>query len=324
MRSPKPSSFKNFSTPKKRHTQWFVFGVVFLGVAGLGTAGFFLWETQSGKGEEIKAKETISPIVPPPDTKKPEDAYRDFEESEEVGEVGSQDMEEGNDASSREDDSELVKIFKDQERQNLAPFSADSLWQKNAQKRVAVPKGKHQVGIVMDGMESLSAEDWQVIHKLKVPLTFVLSAQHPEARAFSEKAWKQGREIMVRSKAGKERLLEKQFPHLMGLATEAPSKILPLYLNLSRSKGLRGGLSHRVFSFPLIRDKKAFLKSERSIVWISLSRGRVRQVVEWVQQQKSKVVFVPLSQFAEKKAEPVKPETMIDPKKLKSSRVGLV
>lgn len=298
--------------------------MTFLLLGSCGGIGFVLWNSPSdtSRGKERKI-ELPSPLEDTPEEdSKPEESYQDFEKSIEVGQAQSPDMEEENDRLPRETDVELVQIFKHQERKNLPPFTDQNLWKKNVQKRVEVPKGKPQVAVIIEGVEFFSAEDWKTLHKLTMPLTFIFSTTQPEGAQLALKAWKRGREIIVKGKPSKARSIQKEFPYMIGVLDEKPSSSLPSYLVLSRVKGLKEGLPHRLFSFPLVRDKKTFMRSNQSIVWVTYRRDRLRAFVEWGQQQKKSVVFVPISQFHAQETTDKK-GIVIDIKRVEEARPNL-
>jgi hypothetical protein len=321
MRSPNPSSFKNFSAQKRKSRKWGNLWAALFFVGALGMVGFLVWESRLCSSQLTKKRKM--PVPSQVIEKHPqEDSYIDFEKTKESGESTSPDMEEEEDHSSPAVDSELVQIFKNEESQNLSPFSEPALWRKNTQQKVFVPRGRAEVAIVLDKIETLSSTDWQAVHKLNIPLTFIFSASHPEAPQMAQKAWAKGREIFVKGKHKRKRL-EKHFSQMLGTIEERGSSSMAAYLTLSRSKGLKGGLPHRVFSFPLVRDKKAFIKSNRSIIWITPGGGRLQALSGWIQQQKKKVIFIPLSQLYVNEEGSRRGRT-IDVKKIQEGRLNLV
>lgn len=318
MQSPNPSSFKNFSKLKKNKGKnfFFFFVVIFLGT--LGVVGVFLWNAQKKPPIAIQNPIVASLALDKIEEPKPQESYLAFEKGEEVEEDFSQYIEEeGADSLQENSDSELVYIFKEQEENHIPPFSDEALWKKNIQKPVIIPKGKRQVAVMIENMESLSSADWQTLHKIKIPLTFIFEMKNPKAPDVASKAWQKGGEVVIKL-SSRQSISEakNKFPRMIGVLSDQSKSAS--YLTISPVKGLVGGLPHQMFIFPVIRDKGLFLKSNRSILRVKPSKERIRRFVEWVSQNKKKLVFIPSSQLYPAE-EQTKGKVLIDSSKIKEA-----
>lgn len=315
MRSPNPSSFKNFSTFKKKSAwRWRVFISLFL-LGILGGAGFVVWSNQACKPRPQEKKIVLPPQVVPTEPKIDE-SYVEFDKSNPEAIVEVQDIEE-EDPSSTASDTPLVRIFQEQEYRQLPAFSDDALWQKNAQKPVKIRKKGHLVVLAIEVGPSFSMAEINKLHKLGIPALLIFSEAHSKNTLMAEKAWQKGHEIAIKSKFLKNISLEQKFPKMIGVIEE---NSFSSYLILSKSKGLKNGMPHDVFSFPIGKADQSFQKSKRSLVWINASRPIFVKLEKWIQQQKKKVIFVPLSQLYDCSRDKKKKAAVINLRKIKAVR----
>lgn len=316
MRSPNPSSFKNFSARRKRRLRPLFF--LLLLIIGGGAAFFLFWENSAPK-IPAPVEEKKIPAPAQKEEMPSEESYQEFDPIVEE-ERAAPDMEATHESLPREVDSEVGILFKQQEENGGAYFQDSAIWKKNAHKRVNVPSGVPQVAVVIQGADRLSPTDWKSIQKLPIPLTLVVSATH----RVEKKTWMKGREIFVQGSLPKGQPLEKRFPQAVGMiSTKGVPDHADSYLILSPVKGLIGGMPHHVFSFPKDRGKKIAVKNQKVILWVDYKPGRLPGLIDYINRLR-RTTFVPVSQFYQDQLMSAKKGTPINPQKIKEARPNLV
>jgi hypothetical protein len=323
MRSPNPSSFKNFSARRKRGLRPFL--IFFLFLVG-GAAAFFLFWENSASQIPAPVEEKSLPVVLPNPQAPVEDSYQEFDPLvEEEGDAP--DMEATHEAASQEVDSELGALFKQQQQKGSVYFQESWGWKKNAHPPVKVPAGVPQVAVVIEGVGYLSASDWRILHKLKVPLAVVVFASSKGGATKAKASPGKGAEVFVQGALPKGQSLEKKFPQAVGVISAKDTKGMPennSYLTLSLVKGLSGGVPHLVVSFPQDRSKKIGIKNQKVILWVTYKPGRLPALGEYISRLKKKATFVPVSQFYQEPPASIKKGTPINLQKIKEARPNLV
>jgi len=324
MHAPNPFSFKNFSQEKSLLSPVVIYISFCLMGAGIAGGVWFLkakFAPPQKKSAIVRGAVSACPQIKTPPKKltpKPvKETYADFE----AGESFDIETEEAEEESRfvQEKESDLVRLFKSQEKKAAPFFAQQKPWQKNAKRSVRAPPGKRMVALVINGVEDLSPQEWVYIRKMNIPLTFVFDGQKKKG-ALAEKAWKKGREILVKGPAS----YSKRFPKRIGVVALKGAKE-DSYLRLSRLKGLVGGRPHKLFTFPLVQEQAAFLKNKRSVLWITPRPQRLRNLFDWMRRNKKKVAFIPLSQIYGMSAErPIKKGKLLDLKKIKNNRLRTV
>lgn len=324
MRSPNPSSFKNFSGKRRKKIRIFL-TLTFLAMTG-GVLALVLWERPFPKTiplpkEQIKSLHLASqPLGLPPQT---EDLYREIDQPFTEENSSSLDMEEA-ELPSPAVNSELGHFFQKQEEKGARYFQENNLWEKNAQKKVRILKGSSQIAVVIEGTEKFTQADWKAVQKLTMPITMIFLASQREAPALAEKAWSKGREIFIKGAVPKGQLLEKRFPHAVGVIQSKTIQEKDSFLLLSPSKGLIDASPHLLFSFPVNPSRRDVQVSQKSILWVRYKAGRLLLLANYLQRLKKKVSFVPLSQFYRESLQPKKLGIVVDFRKVVEARRNLV
>lgn len=322
MRSPNPSSFRNFSALKKRSVRRRSIIPVLLVIALTGGVGgaFFLFHPFDEGGLLGPGKKINSPVQIPPsanvDTQEyQEEAYKDFVENEDPVLEQITDEEAQESSSPHPSDPLLLQIFKTQEQQKSLSFSSVDDWKKSRQKPVRVPRGKDQIVLLVEGTDTLPNNEWKILDGLGIPLTIILPESLPNSAHLTQKYWKKGYEIV-----GKKNNKNSFFPdvsHLVGFI-ETESETGSYGLTVSQKKGLIGGKPHHVvFSSAF---KKPTIKKGNLIMWVSAKKGQLIALKDWVRQQKKTAVFVPLSQLYQDSSKVKSQEKIITVKNLQDWR----
>ncbi|MFN7662471.1 MAG: hypothetical protein ACK5PQ_01955 [Alphaproteobacteria bacterium] len=322
MRSPNPSSFRNFSALKKRSVRRRRIIPVLLVLVLIGGAGgaFFLFHPFGEGGLLGPGKKINSPVQSPlsskVDTKEyQEEAYKDFVGNEDPVLEQISDEEAQESSSPHPSDPLLLQIFKAQEQQKSLSFSSVDAWKKSRQKAVRVPRGKDQIVLLVEGSDTLPNKEWKILDGLGIPLTIILPQSLPNRTHLTQKYWKKGYEIV-----GKKNNKNSFFPDVSRVVgfIETEPETGPYGLTVLEKKGLIGGKPHHVSFFS--PSRKQTIKRGNLIMWVSAKKGQLAPLKDWVRQQKKTAVFVPLSQLYQDLSEVKSQQKIITVKNLQDWR----
>lgn len=98
-----------------------------------------------------------------------------------------------------QEQSDLTEIFKMQEGQKQRPYGTylyTPTWMKNCCSWKGKPT-QNNISIIIDDVEFASSKEWNMIRKIRAPLTFVLSSYGQRTQNIIKKARKASREVLV-------------------------------------------------------------------------------------------------------------------------------